>query len=121
MTADIELGVIVIEEVEEAIVLGIADVPWDPRRYLTFQKPIGADAITPDEVYIELNDRFYSAYGAIAEIEIRTSSIDISLNDHGSRKLGRECIFVGFDETRHDEVAGLISSFFENTGTKLIK
>jgi hypothetical protein len=118
--ADVELGVIVIQEVEEAIILGIADDPWDPRNYLTFQKPTGADAITSDEIYIELNDQFYAAYAAIKEIKIRTSSIGIRLNDHGSGKLGRECIVVGFDETWHEEVVSLFPCFFENTGTRLI-
>ena len=117
---DVELGVIIIQEVEEAIVLGLADDPSDPRNYLMFQKPTGADSAKPDEIYIELNDQSNSAYGAIAEIEIRTTSIDVRLCVHGSGYLGRECIVVGFDESRYEEVAGLFRSFFEKTGTKLM-
>jgi hypothetical protein len=120
MMADVELGVIIIQEVEEAIVLGLADDPSDPRNYLMFQKPGRASSAKPDEIYIELNDQSSSAYGAIAEIEIRTSSIDIRLNVHGYEYVGRQCIVVGFDESRHEEVVGLFRSFFEKTGTRLV-
>jgi len=119
MIADINLDVINKHEIDETIILGIADDASNPQNYLMVQKPVGIEFAEADDVYTEFNDQINSAYGAVSEIEISSDKIDIRLNDSGSKSLGRQLIVICFGDHQRDEIVGLFKTFFENTDVKI--
>jgi|GEM_PF-969302 len=95
------------EDMGDYHLLSLADDEDDPRDYLIFQR---AHEFTEQDirlgmnaVHVERNDQGWSGYGGLERVILRRDSLELELNEQGSRFMGGvQAMRVSFDFSSAD-------------------